>query len=315
MNKPRISVVMSVYKEPVEWLSQSIDSILNQTFSDFEFIIICDNPAYKEGITTLKEYSAKDNRIRLIFNEENIGLTKSLNKGLAVARGEFIARMDADDISIPIRFEKQVEYMTSHENCGICGSCIEQFGDRKGFVFYDELFTCDNLFLESPFAHPTVMIRKIFLGSVHYNEEYRVSQDFELWMHLFGNNFYYYNIQKPLLCYRYSEGQIMSKSGSVQTTLSRQIRRDMVVKYAGMHGMTIEFPKDITFEFKRDLKKLPLHKKDKSYLLFCLYTSINAGFWTKCWSLLSDGDITSMNIKSILRVLKYAILRMDASKF
>ena len=82
MTTPRVSVVMSVYKEPVDWLRQSVDSILNQTFTDFEFIIICDNPDYKIGIAALKEYALRDNRIKLVFNESNIGLTKSLNKGL-----------------------------------------------------------------------------------------------------------------------------------------------------------------------------------------------------------------------------------------
>ena len=144
MYKTRISVVISVYKEPVEWLSQSIDSILHQTFSDFEFIIVCDNPAYEEGINTLKEYSKKDGRIRLIFNEGNIGLTKSLNKGLAIAQGEYIARMDVDDIAMTERFAKQLEYLDSHPEIGVCGSIIKYIGDRKGVKYYPEktLYFC-----------------------------------------------------------------------------------------------------------------------------------------------------------------------------
>ena len=98
-----ISVVMSVYNEPVDWIRQSIDSILNQTFRYFEFIIINDNP---EGISQkkmLKDFAAKDNRIKIIENEENKGLTKSLNIGISKATGKYIARMDADDISMPDR--------------------------------------------------------------------------------------------------------------------------------------------------------------------------------------------------------------------
>lgn len=315
MRNPKVSVIMSVYKEPIEWLHESIDSILNQTFSDFEFIIICDNPDYKEGIELLEAYKKKDNRIVIIENEENIGLTKSLNKGLAVAKGKYIARMDADDISMPERFERQLEYLSTHDNCGICGSCIEQFGSRTGIVQYDEIYNCDNLFLESPFAHPTVMIKKSFLGKSQYNEGYRVSQDFELWVHLFRNDYYYYNIQTPLLRYRYSEGQIMSKSGSTQATLSRQIRRNMVVKYAKMHGLNVRFPKDVTIDLKKELVKLPLNNKDKNYLLFCLYTSIKVGALMKFWIMLRDGDIMSMNSKSIMRIMKYEFLHMDASKF
>jgi glycosyltransferase involved in cell wall biosynthesis len=79
---------MSIFKEPKEWLIQAIDSILNQTFTDFEFIIICDNPEYKEGISIIENYSKKDERVKLIFNQTNLGLTKSLNIGLSLAQGE-----------------------------------------------------------------------------------------------------------------------------------------------------------------------------------------------------------------------------------
>jgi glycosyltransferase involved in cell wall biosynthesis len=98
---------MGVYKEPLDWLRQSIDSILNQSFTDYEFIIICDNPRYEEGMELLKKYANSDRRIILLFNNENIGLTKSLNKGLEIARGKYIARMDADDISKPERLTRQ----------------------------------------------------------------------------------------------------------------------------------------------------------------------------------------------------------------
>ena len=94
----KLSVVMSIYKEPVEWMRQSIDSILNQTFTDFEFVIVNDNPIRSENRDILDEYSKKDFRIIVLSNDENIGLTKSLNKGLRISKGKYIARMDADDI-------------------------------------------------------------------------------------------------------------------------------------------------------------------------------------------------------------------------
>ena len=94
----KISVIMSIYSEKEEWIKESIDSILSQTFRDFEFIIINDNPKRKQNENLLLEYSQKDNRIIVITNKENIGLTKSLNKGLSIAKGKYIARMDADII-------------------------------------------------------------------------------------------------------------------------------------------------------------------------------------------------------------------------
>lgn len=107
IKSPLVSVVMAIYNEPVEWMRQAIDSILYQSFKDFEFIIINDNPIRVENKEILDEYSAKDSRVIVVLNEENIGLTKSLNKGLAIASGEYIARMDADDIAMPERLRMQ----------------------------------------------------------------------------------------------------------------------------------------------------------------------------------------------------------------
>ena len=93
-----VSVIMSVFKEPQEYLKHSIDSILTQSFKDFEFIIICDNPSDKNICNFLKVYKSIDYRIKLVINPTNMGLTKSLNIGLKLASGKYIARMDADDI-------------------------------------------------------------------------------------------------------------------------------------------------------------------------------------------------------------------------
>ncbi|MFJ1380822.1 glycosyltransferase family 2 protein [Capnocytophaga canimorsus] len=103
----RISIIMAIYNEKIEWMRQSIDSILNQTFSDFEFIIINDNPQMRDNQLLTSEYVKKDKRIKKIHNEQ---LTKSLNKGLKIAEGQYIARLNADDIALPKRFEKQVYF-------------------------------------------------------------------------------------------------------------------------------------------------------------------------------------------------------------
>lgn len=106
-----VSVVMSVYNEPMEWISQSIESILNQSFTNFEFIIINDKPEGKEQIALINEYASQDQRIKIIQNEKNLGLTKSLNIGILHAKSKYIARMDADDISMPNRLKMQYEFM------------------------------------------------------------------------------------------------------------------------------------------------------------------------------------------------------------
>lgn len=104
----KISVIMSTFNEKLEWVKEAIDSIINQTYRNIEFIIIVDNPNNIELKNMLEQYCIEDDRIKIIVNEFNIGLVKSLNKALKICSGEFIARMDADDISVKYRLEKQL---------------------------------------------------------------------------------------------------------------------------------------------------------------------------------------------------------------
>ena len=106
MKSPMVSVIMSVYNEPAEWIMLAIDSVLHQTYRDVEFIIVCDNPDNDSICNLLSNYMDNDTRIVLILNKTNIGLTRSLNVALHKCKGKYIARMDADDISFPNRFEK-----------------------------------------------------------------------------------------------------------------------------------------------------------------------------------------------------------------
>ena len=111
-----VSVIMATYKEPENQLRRSIESILNQTYKAFEYIIILDNPDNSDHIRIIKEYQQKDNRIQFHINEKNQGLTYSLNRGLSYANGKYICRMDADDISVPERLQWQKEYL---EKCNV----------------------------------------------------------------------------------------------------------------------------------------------------------------------------------------------------
>lgn len=112
-----VSVVMSIYNEQESWLKMSIDSILHQTYSNFEFIIVNDNPQRTLNRNLIEHYQKLDERIVYIENHVNIGLTKSLNLAIAVAKGDYIARMDADDYSFPTRLEKQITFLS--KNCDI----------------------------------------------------------------------------------------------------------------------------------------------------------------------------------------------------
>jgi glycosyltransferase involved in cell wall biosynthesis len=136
---PRISVVMSVYNGE-KYLRQAIESILQQTYTDFEFIII-DDGSTDSSREIIQSYD--DKRIRLVINEQNIGLTKSLNKGIRLAKGEFIARMDADDISLPQRFEKQVAYLDSHPEVGVLGTYANII-DHRGKIINNIIFPTEH---------------------------------------------------------------------------------------------------------------------------------------------------------------------------
>ncbi len=186
-----ISVIMSNYNTPEEYLRQAIESVLNQTYNNFEFIII-DDCSSDISLEIIKSY--KDERIVVLKNDENMGITKSLNRGLEIAKGEFIARMDADDICLPERFEKQVQYLSNNPAVVVCGTGVELFGD--GADVYKEKIVCKAIPPKEEFQirllfgnqiniiHPTAMFRhKILLdNSIKYDERYIYAQDYRMWV-------------------------------------------------------------------------------------------------------------------------------------
>ena len=226
-----ISVIMSVYKEPIDWLKQSIDSILHQTFSNFEFIIICDYPSYTEGLELLKEYEKLDHRIILLINEENIGLTKSLNRGLKVAQGKYIARMDADDISDLHRLELQYKYMEEAPDITVCGTGRKVLNeDRETSKTYNT-YTRDGdiksvFVLRSAFTHPTVMFRHSIIDEGYsYDESFICAQDYDLWERLYEKGCCFANIDLPLLRYRMSDIQVSKNKKEIQVANAKRIRK------------------------------------------------------------------------------------------
>lgn len=133
MDKPLVSVVMATYNEPEKYLKESIESILNQTFKDFEFIIVLDNPNNKKAEEIIKEYQQKDKRIIFIKNERNLGRGASRNKAVNIARGKYIAILDADDIALPKRLEKQFKYMENNRDIDLLFSWV-YFIDENGNI-------------------------------------------------------------------------------------------------------------------------------------------------------------------------------------
>lgn len=177
---PKVTVLMPVYNGE-KYLREAIESILKQTFKDFEFLIINDGSTDK---TSEIINSFSDPRIILAPNEKNQGLIFSLNKGLDLAQGEYIARMDADDISLPERLEKQINFMDANPEVVVGGTWVKNIG-HKNFIgkYYTEHNQIKaNLLFNSSLAHPTVMIRNIFKNhNLFYDEKYKHAEDFDLW--------------------------------------------------------------------------------------------------------------------------------------
>ena len=211
MHTPVISVLMAIYNGE-RFAKEAIESILDQTFTDFELILI-DDCSTDNTLQIMKQYD--DPRIVIIENERNLGLAKSLNRGLDVARGKYIARMDADDISIPDRFSKQIDFLEKHFDIDVCGSWIKSidingnsiiFGESK-FPLSSNMINCYLLF-DNPIAHPTVMFRKrIFQKIDKFNPEFIVAQDYDLWTRTI-EHFKISNIPEFLLNYRRHGGSI-----------------------------------------------------------------------------------------------------------
>ena len=171
-------------KDGEKYLQQAIDSVLQQTFSDFEFIII-DDYSIDSSAQIVLEY--KDLRIKLIRNLSPLGLAKSLNLGLDIAKGEYIARLDADDVCLPNRFEDQVRFLNEHPQIGVLGTGIRLIDDQ-GNTIYDVHFPTDHdvikwqLCFRNPIAHPSVMMRHAAVKQADgYDPALIHSQDYDLW--------------------------------------------------------------------------------------------------------------------------------------
>lgn len=198
---PKVSVVMSVHNGE-KYLCQAIDSILCQTFTDFEFIIIDDGSV--DGTWDIIS-SYGDPRVRLIKNAENLGLTASLNMGFDTASGEYIARMDSDDVSLPERLQKQVAYMDEHPETAASGTWaqdIDQEGNivRLRRVPFGKRMAYD-FWRPSPLIHPSTIIRVAHLGDLRYDSRIKYGQDYDLWLTL-RREYKIDNLPEYLLLYR-----------------------------------------------------------------------------------------------------------------
>ncbi len=210
MENPTISVIMPAYNTE-KYLEESIKSILNQTFTNFEFIII--NDGSKDNTKKIIEiYKKKDKRIILLNNPKNLGLQVSLNRGLKLAKGKYIARMDSDDISLSNRFQIQINFLNRNKDIFLVGGSaivINEKGEKAGcFIKNDSSKRIKKKLLKSnPFIHPSIMFRN---ERVYYREKFVCSEDYDLYLRLLTDNKNMKNLPNVLIKYRIRKDSFVS---------------------------------------------------------------------------------------------------------
>lgn len=202
---PKVSVLTPIYNTKPEYLKECIESILGQTFTDFEFLILNDSPNNSKIEKIVKSY--KDKRIKYYKNEKNMGISASRNKLLGLAKGEYIAIFDHDDISMPTRLEKQVNYLDNHSYVGVVG-CNTLWIPKKSVMKYKTNNKEIKLALLHGCAvpHSGAMIRKSVMidNNIKWEAEYSPAEDYMLWIRLFDKTMFH-NIPEILLKYRFIE--------------------------------------------------------------------------------------------------------------
>jgi len=298
----KISVILAV-KNGDKYLDKAIKSILNQTFKDFEFIII--NDGSSDGTKKII-LSFDDSRIRYFENKTSIGLTKSLNLGLQVASGEYIARMDADDISMPERLECQHAFMEKNPDFGLIGAWAKTINGREEFL--DDVIKPNEeaiikylLYYYCPFLHSVIFFRRKLLNEkVLYNEEYEYAQDYELYFRL-SSLTKFSNIKRCLLKYR-----IHSLSRSVQIDKkNKQDKCAIAILKKNVNEIVNVSTKQATDFFRVN------NKKKVSYFSFLNYVYVYYTVLKSCLkNVESRADKRKMKNIYLKYIIRYIVFRL-----
>ncbi len=224
------SVIMATYKESIECLKQSIESIINQTYNDFEFIIILDNPDNKEHIAFINDYVCKDERIKFYINDKNMGLTNTLNRGLELAEGKYICRMDADDISELYRMKHQKKYLEENDFDLIGG--ISQMIDEDGNTIYSikkvptdfkKIKKC--IKYNQVISHPTWFGKKEVFDKLNGYRNMPLCEDYDFTLRAILQGFKISNVNECVLKYRMTKDSISRSNLFEQYLFARYITK------------------------------------------------------------------------------------------
>lgn len=225
-----VSVIMSVYMEPIEYITKSIESIIYQTYNDLEIIIILDNPCYKEAELIIRTYSQQDDRISFIVNERNQGLTQCLNKALSLAKGDYVARMDADDISDKTRISEEIEYLKQNRldfvGCQVrrinsMGKVVEKCTN----ISYPAGCIRKTLIYDNCIAHPTWLLKRSVYESLNGYRDIPACEDYDFLLRAAKKGFSIGIVDRTLFSYRINENGISGKNRFRQFITCIYLRR------------------------------------------------------------------------------------------
>ena len=268
-----VTVLLPAYNAQ-ETIGEAILSVINQTYKDWELIVINDGSTDNtKGIVL----SFKDARIKYYENDSNRKLIYTLNRGLKLATGKYIARMDSDDICLPARLEKQVNFLESHPEVIICGTQIEYFGTKSSnyrklsFPSEDKALK-ELLAMSTCFAHPTVMIRRdsLMKSGCEYDMDYKNAEDYSLWIDLMGYG-KYANLEEKLLKYRVSDSQVSQPSNLITEASVLKCKYKYLKNCINKNVADLLFKEQININI---IKKIKTQTRNKKIIEAC-YLSLD----------------------------------------
>ena len=232
-----ISVILPVYNSE-KYILEAIQSILNQTYTNFELIIL-DDGSTDNTLSIVRNFD--DKRISVLKSVKNYGIVYQLNKGIDNSNGEFIARMDADDISYPDRFQKQIDFLNTNPQIDVLGSFAKKIGEEVGLIQYKYNKPKQISFLLNFYCymlHPTVMMRKRILSKFKYSSDYPLAEDYGLWCQINnGNNLYI--LDEVLLDYRIHNEQTNKSDKRLKVQFDSVLKVKKDIKFNGFFGNAI----------------------------------------------------------------------------
>lgn len=255
LNEKKISIIMACYNEKIDWIEDSIQSILNQTYKNIELIIINDNPHYKELGQTLEKYREIDKRIIIHNNEKNQGLVASLNKGIELSKGYYIARMDSDDISYLNRLELQLKELENKELDFVMSGAdyINEKGDIIGKsknLNVNEKNIIKYLMYRNISIHPTWLFKKSILNTIKCYNDVLYAEDYDFICRVVLNKYKVGYISDSLLKYRIRNSGICISKRHQQEIISQQISKNLKNVYY----------RKKSYNVLNDIKNIPINK-------------------------------------------------------